>query len=49
MGLSASKKQKDFWDELSNQQQALINKAIKEADEGKLTSHEAAMKKLRKK
>jgi hypothetical protein len=42
-------KQKDFWDELSKEQQTLIDKAIKEADDGKLSSHEAAMKKLRKK
>lgn len=49
MGLSACTKQKDFWDELSKQQQTLVDKAIKEADEGKLISHEAAMKKLRKK
>lgn len=40
---------KDFWDELSKEQQTTIDKAIKEADEGKLTSHEAVMKKLRKK
>lgn len=42
-------KQKDFWDELSKEQQAGIDKAIKEANEGKLTSHQAVMKKLRKK
>ncbi len=42
-------KPKDFWDELSKEQQLLIDKAIKEADAGKLTTHQAAMKKLRKK
>lgn len=42
-------KSKDFWDELSKEQQTLIDKAMKEADEGKLTAHQAAMKKLRRK
>ena len=42
-------KPKDFWDELSKEQQTLIDKAIKEADEGKLTPHQVVMKKLRKK
>lgn len=42
-------KPKDFWDELSKEQQTIIDKAIKEADEGKLTSHQVVMKKLRKK
>ncbi len=39
---------KDFWNELSKQQQALIDKAIKEADEGKLTAHNEVMQKFRK-
>ena len=42
-------KHKDFWDELSKEQQTLIDKAMKEADEGKLTPHEVVMNKLRKK
>ena len=42
-------KPKDFWDELSKEQQNNIDKAIKEADEGKLTPHSLVMKKLRKK
>lgn len=42
-------KQKDFWDELNKEQKNSIDKAIKEADEGKLTSHQIAMKKLRAK
>lgn len=42
-------KPKDFWDELSKEQQTIIDKAIKEADEGKLTPHQVVMKKLRKK
>lgn len=42
-------KHKDFWDELDKEQQSLIDQAIKEADEGKLTPHKDAMKKLRKK
>jgi hypothetical protein len=42
-------KPKDFWDELSKDQQTIIDKAIKEADEGKLTAHQIVMKKLRKK
>jgi hypothetical protein len=40
-------KQKDFWDELNKEQKNSIDKAIKEADEGKLTSHQIVMKKLR--
>jgi hypothetical protein len=43
-----SKHSSDFWDELSKEQQAAIDKAIKEAGAGKLTSHKAMMKKLRK-
>ncbi len=39
---------KDFWDELSKTQQAAIDRAIKEADSGKLTAHKLVMKKLRK-
>lgn len=42
-------KPKDFWDELSKEQQTLIDKAIKEADEEKLTGHSDVMRKLRKK
>jgi TRAP-type C4-dicarboxylate transport system substrate-binding protein len=38
----------DFWDELSKEQQVAIDRAIKEADAGKLTSHKMVMKKLRK-
>lgn len=42
-------KPKDFWDELSKEQQTLIDKAIKEADEEKYIAHGEAMKNLRKK
>lgn len=42
-------KPKDFWDELSKQQQVMIDNAIKEADDGKLSSHQSVMKRLRKK
>jgi hypothetical protein len=42
-------KPKDFWDELSKEQHLLIDKAIKEANDEKLTSHQVVMKKLRKK
>jgi hypothetical protein len=38
----------DFWDELAEEQQTAIDKAIKEADEGKLRSHKEVMRKLRK-
>jgi hypothetical protein len=43
-----SKRNIDFWTELSKEQHIAIDKAIKEADEGKLTSHKNIMKKLRK-
>jgi hypothetical protein len=43
-----SKKSKDFWDELSKEQKTAVNRAIKEAEEGKLTSHTEVMKKLRR-
>ncbi len=39
----------DFWDELSKEQQTLIDQAIKEVDEGKVSPHHQVMKKLRKK
>ena len=42
-------KPKDFWDELSKEQQVIIDKAIKEADEGRLSLHQSVMKRLRKK
>jgi hypothetical protein len=42
-------KPKDFWDELSKEQQNIIDKAIKESEEGVLTPHASVMKKLRKK
>ncbi len=47
--LNSSKSSTDFWDNLTKQQQADIDKAIKEADEGKLTPHTTVMKKLRSK
>ena len=43
-----SNHENDFWDELSKEQQDTIDKAIKEADEGRLTPHKDVMKKLRK-
>ncbi len=42
-------KHRDFWDELSKEQQSLIDEAIKEVEEGKVTPHHIVMKKLRKK
>ena len=42
-------KPKDFWDELSKEQKTIIDKAIKEADEGKLAPHSVVMKSLRNK
>ncbi len=39
---------KDFWDELSKEQKIAIDRAINEAETGKLTEHKAVMKKLRK-
>ena len=47
--LNSSKSSTDFWDNLTKQQQADIDKAIREADEDKLTSHTTVMKKLRSK
>jgi predicted transcriptional regulator len=44
-----SKQTTDFWDELSKEQKTAIDKAIKEADQGKLTSHKEVMKQLRRK
>ncbi len=40
---------KDFWNELSKKQKSLIDKAIKEADEGKFTDHNEVMSKFREK
>lgn len=40
---------KDFWNKLNKEQQALIDKAIKEADEGKLKGHNEVMRSFRKK
>jgi predicted transcriptional regulator len=43
-----SKKLTDFWDELSKEQKTAVNRAIRQAEEGKLTSHTEVMKKLRR-
>ena len=42
-------KHPDFWDKLSEEQQALIDQSIKEVTEGKVSLHHQVMKKLRKK
>jgi TRAP-type C4-dicarboxylate transport system substrate-binding protein len=38
----------DFWTELSKDQRNAIDQAIKEADAGKLKTHQQIMRKLRK-
>lgn len=38
----------DFWAELNNEQKEAVERAIKEADEGKIKSHMQIMKSLRK-
>lgn len=43
-----SKQAVDFWDELGKEQRAIVDKAIKEADEGKVKGHKEVMQKLRK-
>jgi ABC-type Mn2+/Zn2+ transport system ATPase subunit len=43
-----SKHNKDFWEALSKEQQSAVDRAIKAADLGKLTSHKLVMKELRK-
>lgn len=40
---------KDFWDELSKKQKTLIDRAIKETDEGKVSDHNKVMRKFREK
>ena len=42
------KQAKDFWSEFSKEQKELVDKAIKEADSGKMKSHKQVMSKLRK-
>ena len=42
------KEETDFWDELSPYQQQVIEKALKEADNGETVSHSEAMKKYKK-
>jgi len=43
-----AEQQYDFWDELPNAVKADIDEAIKQADAGKLLSHEEVMKKYKK-
>lgn len=40
--------QKDWWDEISKEQQMAIDKALAEMKAGKLTPHDEVMKKYRK-
>lgn len=40
--------QQDWWDEISQEQQQAIDKALAEMKAGKLTPHEDVMKKYRK-
>lgn len=42
-----TKQPSDFWDELSKEQQLAIDASIKEAQQGKLTSHKEVMRKLK--
>ncbi|MBV4357118.1 hypothetical protein [Pinibacter aurantiacus] len=36
----------DWWDEISDEQKEAIDKALTEAEEGKLRSHESVIKEL---
>jgi predicted transcriptional regulator len=40
--------QQDWWDEISQEQQAAIDKSLAEMRAGKLTPHDEVMKKYRK-
>ena len=40
--------QQDWWDEISEEQQKAIDKALVEAEQGKLTPHSEVMKKYKK-
>jgi predicted transcriptional regulator len=40
--------QKDWWDEISREQQQAIDKAVAEMKAGKLTAHSEVMKKYKK-
>ncbi len=40
--------QKDWWDEISEEQQIAIDKSLAEAKAGKLTPHDEVMKKSKK-
>jgi predicted transcriptional regulator len=40
--------QKDWWDEIGEEQQKAIDKALAEMKDGKLTPHEEIMKKYKK-
>ena len=40
--------QKDWWDEISREQQQSIDKALAEMQAGKLTQHDEVMKKAKK-
>jgi predicted transcriptional regulator len=40
--------QKDWWDEIGQEQQKAIDKALAEMKAGKLTSHDEVMKKYKK-
>lgn len=40
--------QKDWWDEISQEQQQAIDKALVEMQTGKLTAHDEVMKKYKK-
>lgn len=42
------KEKKDWWDEISEEQQKAIDKSLAEMKAGKLTPHEEVMKKYRK-
>jgi predicted transcriptional regulator len=43
-----AEQENDWWDDLSTDAKKSIEKGLKEADEGKVISHEEAMKKFRK-
>ena len=40
--------QKDWWDEISEEQQKAIDKSLQEVKAGKLTSHQEVMKQYKK-
>ena len=43
-----AEEQKDWWDEISKEQQLAIDESLAEMKEGKLTPHNEVMKKYRK-